>query len=136
MSRKKILLIHGEPTMRELVQMCLSYLGGWQVTSVSSPVEGLHRAAKEQPDAIVLDLSYSGMDYGTFLQRLQVDPTMQFIPVIVLVTNAKWSNLKHFDSLQISGVIDYLSNPEEIPKQISKLLDWDEEVFSNSCKLD
>jgi CheY-like chemotaxis protein len=126
MTLKKVLLINGEPTVRELVQMCLSYLGGWQVSSVSSPAEGLQRAEQEQPDAIILDLSYSSMEYVTFLQHLRAQPTTQMMPVIVLTADAKWFKLKNLQQFKVLGVIDYLSDPIEIPKQIAKLLDWNE----------
>jgi CheY-like chemotaxis protein len=126
MTTKTILVINREPRLREVVQECLSNLGGWQVFSTGSPLEGLRCADQDQPDAIVLDLSSSGMDYVTFLRKLRAQPTTQTVPVVILATGTKWLNFQHLQPFQVLGVIDYSSDPTEIPQQIAKLLNWHE----------
>ncbi|GAB4375809.1 MAG: response regulator [Elainellaceae cyanobacterium] len=127
MTTKKILLINGNSSVREVVQVCLSHLGGWEVIEIDAPNKGLQQAIQAQPDAIVLDLSSSGMDYGTFLQRLRAQPATQATPVVVLTTGIKWLNLKRLQPFQVAGAIEYCADPTEIPKQIAKLLNWNKE---------
>ena len=67
MITKTILLINSEPNVREVLQACLSHLGGWQVLSTGSPSEGLQLAARNQLDAILFDLSTFGMNFSIFL---------------------------------------------------------------------
>lgn len=124
MITKTILLIHSEPTVQEVLQACLTHLGGWQVLSASSPVEGLQSAATNQPDAIVFDLSTFGMNFFTFLKRLRAQPTTQQIPVILIAVEAKWINIEPLKQFQIAGVIDYSVNPAKLPEQIATVLNW------------
>lgn len=125
MTTKTILLIHSESSIRELVQVCLRYLGGWRVLVATSPLEGLQRAVQEQPDAIVLDLSSSSKDYLNFLQNLRAKAVSQNIPVIVLTAGAKWLGSEQLKRFQVVGVIDYMSDPNQLSNQIATLLDWD-----------
>ncbi len=121
---KRILLIHSETSVQEVLHACLTYLGGWQVSNANSPLEGLYWAEQECPDAIVFDLSTSGMNWFTFLQRLRNHPTTCDIPVVLIAAEARWLNtapLKHF---QIAGVIDYSSQPAHLPQKIAILLNW------------
>ena len=124
MTVKTILLINSEPNIREVMQVCLSQLGGWQVLSTGSPSAGLSIAVQSQPDAIVLDLTASDMDYITFLQKLRADAATQTVPVVILTSGAKWLNLKYLQEFQVAGALEYLPDPTEIPKQIAKLLNW------------
>lgn len=72
MNTKKILLIDEETHVREIVQLCLKDLGGWDVSTVNSPAEGLLMAAKNLPDAIILDSSISGMDSFFFSKNSEI----------------------------------------------------------------
>lgn len=123
---KTILLINSEPSVREVMDACLSHLGGWQVLSASSPSEGLQWALQDQPDAIVFDLSTFGMNFFTFLKKLRAQPGTQSIPVVLVATGAKWLNTEPFQAFQVAGVIEYSFDPTKLPQQIAKLLNWEE----------
>ena len=84
MTTKTILIIDDERNVRELIALCLKDLGGWDVLTVDSALEGLHRSAIDRPDAIVLDISMPGMDGLMFLERLRKNPETQAIPVVLL----------------------------------------------------
>jgi len=126
MITKTILLINSEPIVREVLQACLSHLGGWQVLSTGSPSEGLQLAARELPDAILFDLSTFGMNFSIFLKQLRSQPETQQIPVVLIAVEAKWLNVEPLKQFQIAGVVDYSREPAKLPQQIAKLLDWDE----------
>ena len=55
MSTKRILVIDDEPDIRELAQMSLEMVSGWQVLTAESGNEGIAKAKQEKPDAILLD---------------------------------------------------------------------------------
>jgi len=126
MITKTILLINSEPNVREVLQACLSHLGGWQVLSTGSPSEGLQLAARNQLDAILFDLSTFGMNFSIFLKHLRSQPETQQIPVVLIAVEAKWLNVEPLKQFQIAGVVDYSREPARLPQQIAKLLDWDE----------
>ena len=126
MITKTILLINSEPNVREVLQACLSHLGGWQILSTGSPSEGLQLAARNQLDAILFDLSTFGMNFSIFLKQLRSQPETQQIPVVLIAVEAKWLNIEPLKQFQIAGVVDYSREPAKLPQQIAKLLDWDE----------
>lgn len=127
MTTRTILLINSEPNVREVVQACLTFLGGWQVSITHSPVDALQQALQQQPDAIVFDLSTFGMNFFTFLKRLRAQPATQSIPVVLITTGAKWLNIEPLEQFQLAGVIDYSTDPTSFPQQLSRLLKWDEQ---------
>jgi len=131
MITKKVLLIHSEPTVQEVLQACLTNLGGWQVLSVRSPLAGLQVAAQEQPDAIVFDLSTCGMNFFTFLKRLRSCSETHQIPIVLITVESKWLSQSALRPLQIAGVIDYSINPAELPRQIATLLNWEQASFTH-----
>jgi CheY-like chemotaxis protein len=126
MLTKKILLINNEPNVREVVEACLSHLGGWQVLGANSPLDGLQCAVQDQPDAILFDLSTFGMNFYTFLKKLRSDPTTQTIPVVLVAPGTKWLNVEPFQQFQVAGVIEYSPDPTKLYSQIVKLLNWAE----------
>ena len=123
---KKILLINNEPNVREVMEACLSHLGGWQVLGADSPSDGLQYAVQDQPDAILFDLSTFGMNFYTFLKKLRAEPATQDIPVVLVAAGIKWLNVEPFQNFQVAGVIDYSSDPTKLHNQIARLLNWGE----------
>ncbi|HEY9642238.1 MAG TPA: response regulator [Coleofasciculaceae cyanobacterium] len=127
MITKTILLINSELNVREVMHACLSHLGGWQVFSTGSPSQGLQDAVLNQPDVIIFDLSTFGMNFLTFLQKLQAQPATRNIPIVLVAAGLKWLNSELLEQFPVVGVIDDFSDPIKLPQQIAKLLGWDEE---------
>ncbi len=125
---KKILLINSEPHLQEILHTCLTQLGGWQVLSVSSPLDGLLQADQEQPDAIVFDLSTFGMNFFSFLKRLRAQPTTQTIPVILVGTDTKWFDYNLFQEFQVAGIIEYPADLSSLPQTMTFLLHWPDDA--------
>ncbi|MBL1175287.1 response regulator [Pantanalinema sp. GBBB05] len=125
MTAKTILVIHHEPNMLEVVQACLSDLGGWNVITAASPADGLQQAILKQPDGIVMDLPLAGLHQFTLLEQLRLQPATQMIPIVLLATRAKWLNLQQLQRYQVAGVITHPDDPAFLSKQLSTLLGWD-----------
>lgn len=128
MTTKTILFIHCNSTVREVVQDCLIYLGGWQVISPDSLSDALHDAIESRPDAIVLNFSGISTDHFAFLNTLNTQTETQQIPVVLIVPGAKWFSSQQLQQLNVLGVIDDSTSPIELPLAIAKLLNWGEEV--------
>lgn len=122
---KTILLIDDEVSVREIVELCLQDLGGWNVVVADSPLNGLHRAAIEHPDAIILDLSLRGMNLLKFMDNLRNNPETQAIPVVLLSAKARWLDSQILRQYQIAGVILKPFDPVTLAIKIAILLGWD-----------
>jgi DNA-binding response OmpR family regulator len=55
MTTKRVLLIHKNPTIGEIIQACLINLVGGKVEVARSTLEGLRQGISYPPDAIILD---------------------------------------------------------------------------------
>ncbi len=126
---KTILLVDDEINVRELVKLCLTDLGGWDVITVDTPFPGLERAEIDSPDAIVLDLSMRGS--FMFLKQLRNNVKTQAIPVVLLSATARWLDPEFMQQYQIAGVILKPFDPITLTVEIAKILRWD----CISCRL-
>lgn len=78
----RVLIIDDEEISRYVLSQCLvgkPYL----VSEAETGLEGLHRARKEQPQVIFLDLNMPGVDGYMVLEQLKDDPMTSGIPVII-----------------------------------------------------
>lgn len=125
MTTKTILLIHKESNVQEVVQACLSDLGGWNVLTAGSTFDGLEQAALYQPDAIVLDLCLTQRDGFSFLKHLRAQLATQRIPVLLLTARGKWLNSPRLQQYQIAGVIANPLHPDLLLDQVANLLNWE-----------
>jgi CheY-like chemotaxis protein len=120
---KRILLIDDEEVIREVTQLSLEIVGGWEVLTARSGTEGLAIACAEQPDAILLDMVMPDMDGPTTLERLQANVATHAIPVILLTakqpTNPQWST-----QLGAAGVIAKPFDALTLARQVAETLGW------------
>jgi CheY-like chemotaxis protein len=125
---KCILLIDDEKDLSDVIQTCLRKLGGWNVLTAQSGREGLGKAGKEQPDAILLDVMMPDMDGLTVLHNLQGDPATQNIPVILLTAKVQPADQNKYALLGVAGVITKPFDPLKISHQIAEKLGWALEI--------
>ncbi|MBN1870625.1 MAG: response regulator [Candidatus Omnitrophica bacterium] len=107
MPKKKILVVDDEIELVELVKIRLES-DGYEVLTANSGLEGLSKAAGEQPDLIILDISMAEMDGYTVIQKLREEPKTKNIPVIILTAYAKMKSL-----FELEGISDYIVKPFE-----------------------
>lgn len=124
MSKKLILVIAEETSIREVVQACLSDLEDWRVLAVSSIECGCEQLLINQPDAIVLDAIAADVDGIQTLELLQRQPYASLIPVVVLSSWARWFTPRQLQQIGASGAIAKPFNPLTLPSQIKKALGW------------
>lgn len=127
MSTKTILLINDDPSIQGFIQNILNHLGGWQVLKARSSLHALKLATQAKPDAILFDLSASGLGLFlfSFLTELRSQAITQSIPVMV-IGETQWLHTDLLQEFSISGVIDYSMMLTKLPQQISQLLNWDQ----------
>ncbi|HAX84687.1 MAG TPA: response regulator [Cyanobacteria bacterium UBA11370] len=123
-NNKRILFIDDEVHIREVVQICLETLGGWDVILAASGREGLVKAQIEKPDAILLDMMMPGLDGIAVLQHLQSHSITLSIPVIFLTAKANLIEPERFFEWGAKGAIAKPFNPLTLVSQIAEILGW------------
>lgn len=124
MSPKKILVVDDESDIREVAQMSLEMVSGWQVLTAESGDDGIAKATQEKPDAILLDAMMPSMDGTATFQKLQSDPTTKQIPVIMFTAKVQAADRKRFSDLGVKDVIAKPFDPVKLGSQIAAILGW------------
>jgi CheY-like chemotaxis protein len=81
--RPRILVVEDDAIQRERVRSWLE-AQQWIVTEADNGHAALESLRQQQPDAILLDLMMPDMDGFQLVAKLQDDPALQDIPVIVI----------------------------------------------------
>jgi CheY-like chemotaxis protein len=121
---KRILIVDDEEDIREVAELTLEAVGGWEVSTASSGSEGLLLAAAEQPDAILLDVMMPEMDGVATFQKLQANPVTQKIPVILLTAKVQSAERRQFTELGVTGIIAKPFDPMTLTNQVAAALGW------------
>lgn len=119
-----ILVVDDEEHIREITQVSLEMVGGWQVTAAESGIEGIAAAVAEQPDAVLLDVMMPDMDGPTTFKQLRADPSTADIPVILLTAKVQASDRQHFAALGVDGVLTKPFDPMSLADEITETLGW------------
>lgn len=78
-----VLVIDDDPDSRDLLARILQE-GGFSVQTAADGSTGLEKAAANLPSLIVLDLFMPGMDGWEVLARIQEDPALKRVPVVLV----------------------------------------------------
>ena len=124
MVQKRILVVDDDDGIREVIQICLEAIAGWEVITAASGKEALTTAQNRKPDAILLDVMMPDMDGVKTFQQLQTSSQTELIPTILLTAKAKISEQKKFQLLGVVGVIVKPFEPYNLVAQIKTILDW------------
>lgn len=122
---RRVLLIDDEDDIREVAQLSLEVMAGWEVLSACSGQKGLKIAAEEHPDVILLDVMMPDMDGLTTLSLLQSDPETQTIPVILLTAKARVRQKLQSSDLGIMGVISKPFEATDLAHQVATAVGWE-----------
>jgi CheY-like chemotaxis protein len=125
MSAKHILIIDDEADIREVAQVSLEMVGGWQVSVARSGPEGIALARAVRPDAILLDVMMPDMDGPATFSKLQEDPASRGIPVILLTARVTPGQPSPFAGLGVAAVIGKPFDPMTLANQVSRALGWE-----------
>lgn len=124
MTKKKILVIDDEDDIREVAQLSLEMVGGWEVLVASSGEDGLALALQEQPDAILLDVMMPEMDGPATFNQLKANPDTRKIPVILLTAKVLSGEQSRLSDLGVTGIIAKPFDPMSLANQVAKTLGW------------
>ena len=121
---KKILLVDDEDSIREVAQMSLEVVGGWEVITASSGTEALALARAQTFDAVLLDVMMPDMDGPSVFQELRAGGGTKDIPVVLLTAKVQSSEREAFESLGVDGVLSKPFDPMTLANQVGEILRW------------
>jgi CheY-like chemotaxis protein len=121
---KRILIVDDEDYVREVAQMTLEVMAGWEVRTASSGVEALSAAAEDPPDAILLDVVMPEMDGPATLARLRAHPATAAVPVIFLTARARGAEQRRLARTGAAAVLAKPFDPSLLAGQLSRALGW------------
>jgi CheY-like chemotaxis protein len=113
----KILLIEDNELNRDMLSRRLK-LEGFCVLEAFDGREGLVRAAAEQPDLILMDMSLPELDGWEATRRLKAEDATRAIPVIALTAHAMVGDRQK--SLA-AGCQDYETKPIDWKRLLNKI---------------
>jgi CheY-like chemotaxis protein len=126
MPKRRLLVVDDEPAIREIAQISLQTIGGWDAVVAGSGTEALARAAADPPDAILLDVMMPGMDGPETVARLRDQPSMRHIAVVLLT--AKVQPAERGRLAQLPGVLGVIAKPFDpltLAAQVAEIVGWD-----------
>jgi len=121
---KRILIIDDDDDIREVAALSLETTAGWQIITANRGASGIEIAAKEKPDAILLDVMMPEMDGPTTFLKMQMDPVTRDIPVMLLTAKVQGVDQRRFASLGVAAVLFKPFDPLTLSEQISTVLGW------------
>jgi len=120
----RVLLIEDEDHIREVAQLSLESIAGWETLAANGGHEGLAVASQERPDAILLDVMMPDLDGPSTLARLRSDPATADIPVVFLTAKTQAAERQELRGLGVAGVIKKPFDPMGLPGQVAEILGW------------
>ncbi|MBH8566684.1 response regulator [Nostoc sp. CENA67] len=123
---KRLLVIDDEDSVREIIQISLESVAGWDILTASSGSEGIEIAESEHPDAILLDVMMPDMDGPTTFKQLQESVATCDIPTIMVTAKAQTTEQQQLRNLGVAGVITKPCLPQDLVDEICKILNWNQ----------
>jgi two-component system alkaline phosphatase synthesis response regulator PhoP len=122
----KILVVDDEPDVVEMIKAALES-ASHRVIAAYNGKEGIEKARKEKPDAIVLDIMMPEKDGFVACKELKADPTCRDIPVLILTAVGEhFANTRYAKSmgleLEAEDYIDKPIDPSILVSRLAKLL--------------
>lgn len=121
---RRVLVVDDDDAIRDVAEVALGIVGGWDVKPASSGAECVQRAIEYVPEVILLDVMMPGMDGPSTLARLRQEPRTAEIPVILLTAKVQPSELRAWAHLDLAGVIAKPFDPMTLASEVASMLGW------------
>ncbi len=120
---RDILVVDDDPTTVSLISQMLEE-GGFASRSASNGAEALSEIERGRPDAIFLDLMMPVMDGFEVIDRLQADPELRKISVVVVTAKDLTGEEQKFLQERVSGVVEKgRLDPDRLMEELRETLD-------------
>jgi two-component system, chemotaxis family, chemotaxis protein CheY len=120
----RVMIVDDSPAMRALVRRVIQ-LSGFEMSACFTAANGEEALAllrDEWVDAILTDINMPVMDGEELLERLQADPLLRSIPVLVVSTDATAGRIGRMLALGARGYVTKPFFPETLRAELEKML--------------
>jgi CheY-like chemotaxis protein len=118
----KVLVVDDEADIRQVARLALGRVGGMQVVDTGRSDEAVDLAAREKPDAILLDVMMPGLDGPGALGALRADARTEAIPVVFLTAKAMPAEIQRLRALGAVGVLTKPFDPMTLAAALRAIL--------------
>ncbi|MCL5772968.1 MAG: response regulator [Firmicutes bacterium] len=120
-SKKKILLVEDEPSLRQLVTISLKSKEMFELITAKNGREALELASKEKPDLVLLDVIMPQMSGYDVMRELKKNPETASIPVVFM--SACFRSEDSDEGLKMGAVAHICKpfDPRKLGEEISKI---------------
>ncbi len=116
-----MLVVEDSPVIRRLIEVCLRPMDV-DVTLVPNGTDGLHHAAIDPPDAVVLDIGLPGIDGWTVLDNLRGAERTEQVPVLILTGHGETFGEHEAEIRGAAGLMTKPFLPDALRSAVSNLL--------------
>ena len=121
---RRVLIIDDDAAIREVANVSLAAIAGYDVEEADSGAAGLRAAQAAPPDAVLLDVMMPDMDGPATLAQLRAHPATQEVPVVFLTAKVLRSEVERLERLGARGVIAKPFDPVTLAGQLAGMLGW------------
>lgn len=114
----RILLVEDDPDIREIAEMALGTVGGFEVLACGTGGEALRRAAGFAPQLAVVDVMMPGMDGPGLMAALRERPDTKTLPMVFMTAKVQPEEMARWRSL---GAADIVAKPFDPMKLADRL---------------
>lgn len=107
---RKILVVDDEVGFTKLLKMNLEKTGQYEVRIENESTKALMAAHEFLPDVVLLDIVMPGMDGGDVAAKMQDDPLLREIPVIMMTALVSQEETSQ-DAVAQAGAMNVLPKP-------------------------
>lgn len=122
--KRRVLIVDDDESIREVAQVSLELVGGYEVLTADHGTRGLEVAGEALPDAILLDLMMPDLDGTEVFARLQGEAATRQIPVIFMTAKAQQQQLDDLRTIGAAGVIAKPFDAMTLASQVAAILGW------------
>jgi CheY-like chemotaxis protein len=120
----RVLLVDDDEHIREVTQLSLEAIMGWDVVPVSSGPEALEQLASGQFNVILLDVQMPGMDGPTTFGKIREIPGAADVPVLLLTAKTQRSDFVTYEKTGVDGTIQKPFDPMKLGAEMAQILGW------------
>lgn len=124
-SLNKILYVEDEEDIRQIAQVALEDVGGFEVELCSGGKQALEKAEAFAPDLLLLDVMMPDLDGPTTLQGLRKIDVLASTPVMFMTAKVQPQEVQQLIELGALDIIAKPFDPMTLAEQIQTI--WDKQ---------
>lgn len=117
-----MLVIDDEPDIREITRLSLERLAGWDVLTAADGRTGAEMAARERPEAVLLDLMMPGVDGEATARALRAHAETREVPIVLMSAATELPDWAA--ELGVRGLVGKPFDPMQLAAEVRAHLGW------------